>query len=662
MKRLTLFLLFLISCQPAWGNVYSESFAANDTNILASQEVNTSSNSQHHAHLNVSYGTTGGWSGSASADRSRGSSDGITNHNSALTASNINITTRDRTAINGANIAASDTLNIKTKHLDVASEQDSNNSRSNSQGVSVSGTLSGVSGVGANLGMSHSRASETVLTTVTGNKVNIDVAKDTKLKGATIAAVDENGNDNGNLKLNTGTLEVSSLNNTRNSKSLSAGINAGISNQQQQDGKNSSTANSVGIDYANDRSNSKSKTQGTIGNGSIEVASIDNSNTKLLNRDIKSNTVDIYNIKSHKGLKGTVDTRMFTEKGRAEIKKEFKEFGKNMQIVAKGLPEANNGNVIIAMIGKGLDKISGATGGIIPSNGSNGGLLGNIPVLVGDKDINHKLILVASGRSKYVEANPDAFVPIEKSDYFKSASPENQKAILRKSKDIQLYVSKEPITIDKANATYQNFTNGMLNTEGDAIKNGMDQTGSVVFTVNYNPTHGFVGDLLESGVDKAGGTTGIAKQTGEFVNDVTTARGKAGSNFAAHSQGNELVKRGIEYRKAHGGFKKKEYFSNLNAPKDKSGIPTSAGYGSPVNTKDLGDTLDAVGFDYRGMVTHSNDFVGESLGGNKGGNEQMSTGDRIKGVVNTPKLFSDDSPHSTYKCSENPNAKCGDRP
>jgi len=133
MKRLALFLLFLLSCQPAWGNVYSESFAANDTNILASTDVNNSSNSSDHQHLNVSYGTSGGWSGGASADRSRGSSDGITNHNSALTASNINIHTKDRTAIAGANIHASDSLNIHTKHLDVASMQDSNNGEFKSQ-------------------------------------------------------------------------------------------------------------------------------------------------------------------------------------------------------------------------------------------------------------------------------------------------------------------------------------------------------------------------------------------------------------------------------------------------------------------------------------------------------------------------------------------------
>jgi len=174
----------------------------------------------------------------------------------------------------------------------------------------VSGTLSGgVSGVGANMGMSHSREKHTVLTTLNGKQVNIDVAKDTTLRGASIAATDAHGNDNGNLKLKTNTLEVSSLNNTRNSKSLSAGINVGVSNQKQRDrANNKSTLSTVGIDFAND-----------IGKGNVEVASVDKSNTKLLNRDVKNNEINIYNIKSHKGLKGSLDTRLLTKKGQAQI-------------------------------------------------------------------------------------------------------------------------------------------------------------------------------------------------------------------------------------------------------------------------------------------------------------------------------------------------------
>ncbi|HEB57139.1 MAG TPA: filamentous hemagglutinin N-terminal domain-containing protein, partial [Gammaproteobacteria bacterium] len=299
--------------------------AANDSHILASQEVNNSSTRAARQHLNMSDSTSGGLSGSISADRSRSRRDGITHQNSHLAAHDININTRQTTTIAGVNVSASDKLNIKTKRLDVASVQDSRNSRSNSEGFSVSGTLSvGVTGVGANMGMSHSRVRETVLTTLTGGTVAIDVAKDMTLKGATIAAVDKNGNDTGHLSLKTHILEVSSLNNTHNSQSLSTGLNVGIANQEQRDrSNNNSTASSVGIDFANDRANSKTKTLGTLGSGNIDIANADKSNTRMLNRDIKNNEIDIYDIKSHKGLKGTVDMRMFTEDGRNSIKEDI---------------------------------------------------------------------------------------------------------------------------------------------------------------------------------------------------------------------------------------------------------------------------------------------------------------------------------------------------
>ena len=125
---------------------------AADTNILASQDVNNSSNSKDHKHLNISYGTSGGGSASVSMDRSKGSSRGITNQNSRLVASNIHmpqgtfsgfaihlVNTGERTTIAGANVAASDSLNINSKNLDISSVQDSNNSRSSFKGFSISG-------------------------------------------------------------------------------------------------------------------------------------------------------------------------------------------------------------------------------------------------------------------------------------------------------------------------------------------------------------------------------------------------------------------------------------------------------------------------------------------------------------------------------------------
>lgn len=291
------------------------------------------------------------------------------------------------------------------------------------------------------------------------------------------------------------------------------------------------------------------------------------------------------------------------------------------------------------------------------------------------------MLKVVSESSQYFQENKDAFIPIQESDYYKQASKETQTRL-----DLgNLYVSKEPVTIDVTTASYQNFTNGMMNNEADAIKNGISQTHlagdtNINLTINYNPTHGLLGDGLESAIDKFGGTTGMAEQTGEFIRDVTTARGTSGSNFAAHSQGNLLTNSGVNYINSkgsygNGGFKDKTYFLDPNIdkndPRYKAGIPTFAGYGSPVNTTTMKETLQGANnegpFKFIGNYTNENDFVGEVLGGNESNNEDRGwerVTDPINPLqyVNGGKLFTDKSPHSNYECNSLNGARCGDRP
>jgi hypothetical protein len=42
---------------------------------------------------------------------------------------------------------------------------------------------------------------------------------------------------------------------------------------------------------------------------------------------LKDTEVDIYNIASHKGLKGEIDTRLLTKNGRIQIAKDIKKSG-----------------------------------------------------------------------------------------------------------------------------------------------------------------------------------------------------------------------------------------------------------------------------------------------------------------------------------------------
>ncbi|VVM26814.1 hypothetical protein BSPWISOXPB_160 [uncultured Gammaproteobacteria bacterium] len=180
---------------------------------------------------------------------------------------------------------------------------------------------------------------------MTAKQVNINTQAHTQLTGSLIAATDtgdKDGNDNGQLNLTTNSLSASSLNTTSNSKSNSIGLNAGGNANT-----NSAKLNRVSLDYTNNKHNSKTKVLATLGSGNIQIADIDQNNskiqsnsksksksnskskssTKLLNRDIKDTEVNIYNIASHKGLKGEIDTRLLTKNGRIQIAKDIKKSG-----------------------------------------------------------------------------------------------------------------------------------------------------------------------------------------------------------------------------------------------------------------------------------------------------------------------------------------------
>ena len=66
-------------------------------------------------------------------------------------------------------------------------------------------------------------------------------------------------------------------------------------------------------------------------------------------------------------------------------------------------------------------------------------------------------------------------------------------------------------------------------------------------------------------------------------------------------------------------------------------------------------------FEFQGMFTHKGDFVGEGIGGNKLDNGQVEHPIREKfNLLNAWELLGDNSPHSTYGCSESGKAKCGE--
>ncbi|MDD3325321.1 MAG: hypothetical protein PHN38_09415 [Sulfurospirillaceae bacterium] len=301
-----------------------------------------------------------------------------------------------------------------------------------------------------------------------------------------------------------------------------------------------------------------------------------------------------------------------------------------------------------------------------------GGILAEIPILTGTNDSAHMGLQVINQLSD--KFNDKDYIKMEESNYYKSLSAED-KAFFD-GKDI--YVSRVPVEITPQSATYQNAINGMMNSEGEAIKNGLQQTGQsrtgtpVELTVAYNPTYGILPDLLEAFVDKSGiGTTGIAKQTGQFVNEVSNARGSYGSNFAMHSQANAIVYNGIAYVQTTTGFQPVGYYKTGEINSDgtpKTNVPTFVSFGSPINVDDMATRIagkpneGGLEYKYSGTYTKPNDFVGEVLGGNSGNNEQADLAQKAN-ILNAYKLFTSDSPHSTYICENyaDQGVQCGYR-
>lgn len=341
---------------------------------------------------------------------------------------------------------------------------------------------------------------------------------------------------------------------------------------------------------------------------------------------------------------------------------------KNMKTISDTLPSATSDNEVEAVAGKILDNIAAyATLGVLPSNGNNGGVLGEIPILTGNKDSVKEVLQVVSQNAPLYQEDSDKFMPIEQSDAYKQMSQERQSQVQG------LYISKEPIIITKDNATYQNGGNGIMNDKGLATFNVLEQTGMigqyqtdktnpVEATVFYNPSRGMVADSMETLVDLFGGTTGIAKQYGEFNVDVTTARGAAGVNITNHSQLNILLKSGINYINSSDNtgakFMPQEYFATGEVDKDGRAVyktPTYVSFGSPVNGETLENIIgkDGLNYTYKGAFTKPGDFVGEGLGGNSGVNGEASILDRVN-LLNIFKLVTPSSPHSSYKPTDYP--------
>ena len=280
----------------------------------------------------------------------------LTNNNSHLySAKDMNINTANDATIKGANLRADERLNLKVgNNLSLESTRDIKDASSKSKGINLSASYSGatnakniasgdrsLSSVGASISKSNSntKIKQTNLSSITANELNVEVGKNTHLKGSLLAAGEYDKDnifiDNHNLNLKTNTLSYENLSNTSYNKgtNFSIGANYILEDKNNKDGRSNNNQEDKftglkSIDLSNHRnlSYSLSKNLATLGSGNIEIADKDNSDDLTrLNRDTTKLTKDLVNTSISSNVDANMDLRVLTKSGQKEIVKEVKQ-------------------------------------------------------------------------------------------------------------------------------------------------------------------------------------------------------------------------------------------------------------------------------------------------------------------------------------------------
>ena len=349
------------------------SLSSNNLNINSSQD-----NLKYKSHtksLTTGFGFTFYGANSSSlelgANSLKQSEQSLTNNNSHLySAKDMNINTANDATIKGANLRADERLNLKVgNNLSLESTRDIKDASSKSKGINLSASYSGatnaknfasgdrsLSSVGASISKSNAntKIKQTNLSSITANELNVEVGKNTHLKGSLLAAGEYDKDnafiDNHNLNLKTNTLSYENLSNTSYNKgsSLSIGANYSVgkkddskANQNGQDKSGSSYSGLKSINYSNQRnlSYTLSKNLATLGSGNIEIADKDNSDDLTrLNRDTTKLTKDLVNTSISSNVDASIDARVFSKEGREQIKQELEKVGQGIaKITLKAL-------------------------------------------------------------------------------------------------------------------------------------------------------------------------------------------------------------------------------------------------------------------------------------------------------------------------------------
>ena len=351
----------------------------NNLNINSSKNTYTSESKDKSIGGTMRYTMYGGGGGSAGLNYSTSSSDteSLTNNNSHLySAKDMNINTANDATIKGANLRADERLNLRVgNNLSLESVRDkyAYNERGYSVGVGIGfssdkspnssfANPSSTKATSTNANFSRSSSNtitkQTVLSSITANELNVEVGKNTHLKGSLLAAgeydKDNTFIDNHNLNLKTNTLSYENLSNTSYAKgtNFSIGANYILEDKNNKDSRSNNNQEDKftglkSIDLSNHRnlSYSLSKNLATLGSGNIEIADKDNSDDLTrLNRDTTKLTKDLVNTSISSNVDASMDLRVLTKSGQKDIAKEITSVANSLDNLNRYIKDSLPGN------------------------------------------------------------------------------------------------------------------------------------------------------------------------------------------------------------------------------------------------------------------------------------------------------------------------------
>jgi len=531
--------------------------------------------------------------------------------------------------------------------------------------VSVSGSV----GVGKTNGSTNWVENQTGI--VARDRLDIRTENHTQLDGALLAS------DNGNLKLGTGTLGFRDI--EGHDREHAWYINAGGTyswggdggtggqpadgnaaatgavvdpSQQNKDGSNN--WNLSGYDYRKER---EQIVRATVGGGEIVVRSdVDTGRdaTAGLNRDVskayevtkdKEERTDLYVSKS--SVDAVSDPVVALEQwknGAENYGRNSVEAFTNLGALKEHARSAAEHDKLVAALAwapellvDAMDAMGTPTLGIFPGAANHGGLITQLPVLV-TGDLH----------------------PLRVTGTFKTDT--EGKLVLEEGKPV---LDSENLQVQQFAGFNEEedriFTNGIMNSMIEALANGLMQSGSgngdVSFVLAYNPTHGLIGDLIESAFDKTlqGDVhSGTARNLNGLFQQGIDA-GPDSLHIYGHSQGGLLTWVAIK------GLD----FSNGGSPT--ATLNTIQLSGAPVDAVQFHKDAETAGFKFDDQHTFQVNRPDETvffgllpktdtvsdlplfLGGNAKYSDDPV--ERTLGALfTTLSLFGEGSPHSNYAC------------